>query len=83
MMAQCPADFAEVARGKTYAELQRLYGVGATVIGRWRRECGLIRKKADDDAAGSDTPEQIAACLSCKFPDCRCSARICPVTGLS
>ena len=66
-----PNDFAEIARESNVRDLCRRFGVGRRTIARWRRECNITGNAPR--VSSGDTPEQIAACLSCPFPDCRCS----------
>ena len=72
-----PNNFAEIARESSVRALCRRFGVGKRTIAVWRRECNITGKAPR--ASSDDAPEQIARCLSCPLPDCRCSNRGCPL----
>ena len=67
-----PPGFEENAAELRNAELMRLYGVGKETVARWRRETGVHGKMggAKFHHAKTDSPEEIAACLTCPALGC-------------
>ncbi|TZG24885.1 hypothetical protein [Sphingomonas montanisoli] len=53
-----PADFAEVAVGKTNAEIAEHYGCGITIITRFRKEAGVV---ANPPSRARTLPDDFAA----------------------
>ncbi|MBQ6986790.1 MAG: hypothetical protein IJR48_04100 [Oscillibacter sp.] len=83
-----PPGFEENATEFRNAELMKLYGVSRVVVTRWRRETGVPGKLggAKFCHATNDSPEEIAACLTCPalgctHGDCERRKRIAALAG--
>ncbi|ODP39275.1 hypothetical protein [Sphingomonas turrisvirgatae] len=57
MLRPVPADFQEIAPGKTINELQRIYSAGPDTVVRWRKEAGIVGPRKGAPASVQAQPE--------------------------
>lgn len=59
------------------SEIARRIGLSAEAVNRLLRQPRMAQQEGRDHFC--DSTEQIQMCLTCPFPDCKASGRLCPL----